>query len=253
MSPADHPLIRTRLASADLRDAWERHAAEFVAWARKSDHDSYWFHRDLFLQGLPPPGQRTLDLGCGEGRLSRDLEATGHRVVGIDASPTMLAAAKEKDPSIPICLADAAVLPFSSGSFDCVVAFMSLQDVDDFRRAIGETARVLRAGGWMCIAIVHPLNSAGEFVDEDPGSPFVIKGSYLEPYLYEDNIVRDGTEMTFVSAHRPLSAYADALRDAGLLIERVKEPAFPEHAIVAPRQHRWQKVPLFLHLRALKP
>src|SRR6266516_3950141 len=140
MNPADHPLIRTRLASADLRDAWERHAAEFVAWARKPDHDSYWFHRDLFLEDLPPPGRRTLDLGSGEGRLSRALKAMGHRVVDIDTSPTMLAAAKEKDPSIPTCLADAATLPFADGSFDCVVAFMSLQDVDDFHRAIGEAA-----------------------------------------------------------------------------------------------------------------
>jgi SAM-dependent methyltransferase len=177
----------------------------------------------------------------------------GHRVVGIDTSPTMLAAAKEKDPSITICFADAAALPLANGSFDCVVAFMSLQDVDDFRRAIGETARVLHAGGRMCMAIVHPLNSAGEFANEDPESPFVIAGSYLEPNHYEDNIVRDGMEMTFVSAHRPLSAYAEALHDAGSLIERMKEPAFPERAIAAPRQRRWQRVPLFLHLRALKP
>jgi hypothetical protein len=48
---------RARLASADLRDAWEEHAAKFIAWARKADHDSYWrFHRDQFLELVPPPG-----------------------------------------------------------------------------------------------------------------------------------------------------------------------------------------------------
>jgi hypothetical protein len=43
--------------SADLAAAWEQHAPEFIAWARKPDHDSYWrFHRDQFLELLPPPG-----------------------------------------------------------------------------------------------------------------------------------------------------------------------------------------------------
>jgi hypothetical protein len=60
----------------------------------------------------------------------------------------------------------------------------------------------------------------------------------------------DGLEMTFVSAHRPLSVYADSLADAGLLIERLGEPAPPEHATETGRSTR---VPLFLHIRALKP
>lgn len=90
---------RTRMSAANLRAAWEDHAAEFIAWAREPNHDSYWrFHRDQFLELLPPPGRRTLDLGCGEGRLSRDLKALGHEMVAVDASPTMLSAAREADP-----------------------------------------------------------------------------------------------------------------------------------------------------------
>jgi hypothetical protein len=59
--PTERPLIRTRLASADLRVAWEENAAAFVAWARKPGQDSYWqFHRDLFCDLLLPPGRKTL-------------------------------------------------------------------------------------------------------------------------------------------------------------------------------------------------
>src|SRR5205823_10308106 len=124
--PPDRPMKRTRLGSADLRSAWEEHASDFVAWARKPGFDSYWrFHRDLFLEIVPPPGRRTLDLGCGEGRLSRDLKSLGHRVVGVDASPTMLASAREADPAIEAHLAAAAALPFPDAAFDLVVAFMS--------------------------------------------------------------------------------------------------------------------------------
>jgi hypothetical protein len=56
----------------------------------------------------------------------------------------------------------------------------------------------------------------------------------------------------FVSDHRPLQAYADALADAGLLIERLCEPAVPESAVGEERSRRWQRVPLFLHVRAVK-
>lgn len=254
MKPPDRPLIRSGLEGTDLRAAWEHHAAEFVAWARAPDHDSYpQFHRELFLPLVPPQGRRTLDLGCGEGRVSRDLKAMGHRVVGVDVSATMLTAAREADPSIDTCLADAARLPFADGSFDCVVAFMSLQDVDQMPTAVEEAARVLETGGRLCLAIVHPLNSAGRFGGDEPDSPFTIEGSYLKSSFYEDNVARGGLEMTFVSAHRPVSAYAEALADSGLLIERLREPPVPEHAMTRPPNRRWARVPLFLHLRALKP
>ena len=66
--PSDRPLERTRLESADFAVAWEEHAPEFKAWARKPGHDSYWqYHREQFLELVPPPGRRALDLGCGEG------------------------------------------------------------------------------------------------------------------------------------------------------------------------------------------
>jgi SAM-dependent methyltransferase len=250
----DRPLERTRLVSADLAAAWEEHAAEFIAWARKPGHDSYWqYHRDQFLELLPPAGRRTLDLGCGEGRLSRDLKTIGHDVVAVDASPTMLAAAKEADSGIEAHLADAADLPFDDSAFDLVVAFMSLQDVDDLETAVAEAARVLEPGGSLCLAVVHPFNSAGRFAGDDASSPFVIEGSYLERFRYADNLARDGLEITFVSEHRPIEAYVGALADAGLLVERLRETDVPDSAIVRPRSRRWQRIPLFLHIRAVRP
>ena len=249
---------RTRLSNADLAAAWEENASAWTAWARQENHDSYWqFNRDLFFDLLPPPGRRTLDLGCGEGRVSRDLKALGHDVVGVDLSPTLLAAARAADASIEVHEADAAALPFGDGSFDCVVAFMSLQDVQDLGGAVGEAARVLEPGGRLCIATVHPLNSAGEFHGDEAGSPFVIDGSYLDSSYYADEVERDGLGLTFVSAHRPLQAYTGVLAEAGLVIEDLREPPEPEttHRSAEPDApwRRWQRIPLFLYLRAMKP
>jgi SAM-dependent methyltransferase len=233
-----------------LSDAWEAEADNWVAWARKPGHDSYWqFHRDRFLQLLPPPAGLTLDVGCGEGRLPRDLKKRGYQVVGVDASSTLIAYAREADPDGDYRVADAASLPLSDESITLVTAFLSLHDIEDMPGAIAEAARALKRGGRIFMAIVHPINSAGKFESRAPDAAFVIRGSYLEPGPYVDVVERDGMRMTFTSEHRPIQSYADASTDSGLLIERLVE--VPDET--DPPGERWQRLPLFLHLRVVKP
>jgi hypothetical protein len=60
--------------------------------------------------------------------------------------------------------------------------------------------------------------------------------------------------MTFHSEHRPLEAYSQALEAAGLLIEAIREPRAPEELVAnQPHKRRWQRIPMLLHLRAIKP
>jgi 2-polyprenyl-3-methyl-5-hydroxy-6-metoxy-1,4-benzoquinol methylase len=70
-----------------MRNGWETEAANWAAFARTPGHDQAHEQINLppFLALLPEPGPATLDLGCGEGRLSRLLAGRGHRVVGVDA------------------------------------------------------------------------------------------------------------------------------------------------------------------------
>lgn len=197
---------------------------------------------------MPHPGRLTVDLGCGEGRVGRDLAARGHRVVGLDASPAMVyAAADHPEAAGLITVGDAARLPLATGSADCVVAHMSLQDIDDMESAVREIARVLQPGGRVVLAIVHPVNSAGRFVGErsDPNRPFVISGSWYAPRRYVDSVERDGLTMTFHSNHRALQDYTETLAAAGFLIERLREPTDLDPA------KAWHRVPLFLHIRAV--
>ena len=113
-----------------LGDAWEQEAKHWIAWARAPDLDTYWrFHRDQFLALLPAPGTLTVDIGCGEGRLPRDLKGLGHQVIGIDLSQTMIDAARQADPDGDYRCANAGTLPLADKSCDLAVAFMSLQDV----------------------------------------------------------------------------------------------------------------------------
>ena len=113
---------------------------------------------------------------------------------------------------------------------------------------MAEIGRVLKPGGELLVAIVHPLNSAGNFVEEN----FVIEGSYLQERRYHDSLERDGLEMTFHSQHRPLEVYSRALERAGLLIRALREHPVPNEAALRGSTQRWQRIPLFLHIAARK-
>ncbi len=208
-----------------LREAWEANARDWIRWAREPGHDSYWrYHRDAFFALLPPPGALTLDVGCGEGRVTRDLKARGHRVIGIDGSPTLVDAARAEDPGGEYFVADATALPVDAAVADLVVAFMVLHDVDDLDATVYECARSLQPGGRLCAAIVHPLNSAGQFKKETEHSPFIIAGSYLSDRRYEYTAASHGLRVTFHSRHRSLETVARAFERAGLVIEAIREP-----------------------------
>lgn len=233
---------------------WEQEAENWIRWARTPNHDSYWSYSPEFFERIVGPAQgSTLEIGCGEGRVARDLRDAGHDVVAIDVSPTLLAAATKEDPSSRYMLAAAESLPFPDSSFDAVVAYNSLMDVDDMPASVGEAARVLKPDGRFCICITHPISDAGRFEDNSPHAAFKIEGTYFGRRRFEERFERDGLEITFRSWLYPLSAYTKALENSGFVIERIEEPT-PSLDSVAerPRSAKWRRVPLFMFIRAMK-
>jgi SAM-dependent methyltransferase len=205
-----------------LADAWDDNARDWIAWARAPGHDGFWDATWPALAAImTAPGGVVLDLGCGEGRAARLLQAAGRRVIGVERSPTLARAAATGSPPVTVTLADAAALPFADGTIDLVVACMSLMDVDDFDGTVAETARVLRPAGVVCIAVVHPFDSAHD--SQAPGSPLPVSRPYLQVRRYEDHFERDGLAMTFVSMHRPLGSYTAAIFGNGMVITDLSE------------------------------
>jgi SAM-dependent methyltransferase len=82
------------------------------------------------------------DIGCGEGALTAAARSPQRQIIGIDASPAMLAACPP-----PRVLADARRLPFSSGVFDAAVTANMLYHLDDPVTALREAHRILSPGG----------------------------------------------------------------------------------------------------------
>jgi len=121
-----------------------RTPAERAAWDRILD---------LVLAGSDE--LLALDVGSGTGFLSFELAARGHRVVGVDFAPAMIAEARRKaaatGASVRFEEADAERLPFAAGSFDLVMTRHVLWTLPHPEAAIDEWIRVLRPGGRLAV------------------------------------------------------------------------------------------------------
>jgi len=233
--------------------AWEAKAHDWARFARSTDHDHFFwaFNGPRFIELIPSPGRRTLDLACGEGRLGRLLAERGHRVVAVDAAPTMARLAHDAGGQL-VVVGDASWLPIATGTVDLVVAFMSLQDILDLESAVAEVSRVLVDGGRFCFAIAHPIRSAGRFDSKQSASEFSLS-SYFESRPWSWSSRHTGLELELPGVHRPLEAYTAALEHAGFVIEAMREPRpAREHASVHPESERWLRIPCFLHIRAIR-
>jgi SAM-dependent methyltransferase len=125
-----------------------------------------------------------------------------------------------------------------------VVAFMSLQDMDDAAGAVREAARVLAPGGVLVAATVHPIASSGIARDD------ATERGYFEEMRTTDAIERDGIAFEFHQIHRSLQGFLGLFFAAGLVVEDLREPR-PSQADVAddPPLGKNRARPAFLHLR----
>ena len=100
--------------------------------------------RPLLALLAPRPGERVLDLGCGDGALTAEIAAAGCAVVGIDSAPQMVAAARRR--GLDARKMDATALTFA-GEFDAVFSNAVLHWVADIDAALAGVVRALKPGG----------------------------------------------------------------------------------------------------------
>jgi hypothetical protein len=92
------------------------------------------------------------------------------------------------------------------------------------------------SGGHLCASIVHPIASAGSWVDD----VFVIR-DYLSERPHEERV----GGLVFANMHHPLESWSRWLEAAGFVIEALRE-------VPRARLRGWDGLPMFLYLRALK-
>ena len=224
---------------------WSRHAADWIAWARAPGHDAFWAYRDAFAAFVGTGQGQAIDIGCGEGRVSRLLKECGYEVTAADPVAQLVEAARAANSADHYRVAAATELPFADASFDLAIAYNVLMDVKNVPGAVTEIRRVLRPSGALFASIVHPFTDRGHFAGEAPDAPFVVPGSYFGRERFEGTEERDGLRMHFAGWSQPLEAYMAALTGAGLAVTELKEPV-PTTA----GRKRWRRLPLFLWLKA---
>jgi ubiquinone/menaquinone biosynthesis C-methylase UbiE len=155
------------------------------------------------LDGLP--AGTALDAACGTGRHAEYLRRLGHRVIGVDGSPEMLAQARRRLPDVELHDGDLNRLPLADGTVDVVLCALALSYVPDLRPVFAEFARVLRPGGHLVVSDLHVL------------------AAYLGPTLAH-RPGRGGDAATLVEHHRPLSDYLAAALPLGFQVRHCEEP-----------------------------
>ena len=201
--------------------------------------------------------QRVLDVGCGEGQISRLALAGGaSRAVGVDPTWAQLEVAAGRGGGVAYARAGAAALPFADAAFDAVVACLVFEHIREVDEAIAEVARVLRAGGRFLFFLNHPLlqtPSSGWIDDQilDPPEQYWRIG----PYLLEDESLEEVEKGVFIPfIHRPLSRYVNALADNGLVLRRMEEPPPPPGFLARAAEYEAAStIPRLLFLLLEKP
>jgi SAM-dependent methyltransferase len=118
----------------------------------------YFELRRRFLREHVRPRDRTLDLGCGDGRFTGLLAAVGARPIGADVAEAALRHARATYPEIEFVLVPVdGRLPLEDGAFDVVWASEVIEHVADTARWLSEVRRVLRPGGRLLLTTPnHP-------------------------------------------------------------------------------------------------
>lgn len=172
--------------------------------------------------------ERVIDIGCGEGQISRALARQGAGFVcGVDPTVAQLDRARQLGGAPRYVRAAAERLPLADDRFDAVLACLVFEHLPEHVPAIAEVARVLRPGGRFVLFLNHPLlqcPGSGWVIDHILDEEYWRVGAYLVPEVTMEELA-PGVVLPFV--HRPLADYVNALAARGLHLVHMAEPAPP--------------------------
>jgi SAM-dependent methyltransferase len=190
----------------------------------------------------PEPGQRILDIACGNGLHGRRLAALGATVVAIDFSEELLARAGARDEYaeaityLPIDVTDEGqLLGLADRPFDAAICQMALFDIADINPLMCALPHLLKPGGRFVFTIVHPCfnNNHFRFVAEREDCNGVLVTTYslnIRGYMTpstDPGLAMAGQPEPHLYFHRPISEVFNAAFAHGFVLDGMEECAFP--------------------------
>jgi SAM-dependent methyltransferase len=229
------------------------------------------YHRHLILPATvrllaAQAGESVVDVCCGQGVLAKVLlESPIKSFVGVDASPRLIAAAKQRhggDGRVRFLCADACVPgPWADGSHDAATCLMAVHDVRDLDGLCRNLGASIRPGGRAVLVFMHPCFRIPQQTHWGWDNDQKIQYRRINRYAKAMEIPiathpgRDSGESTLFY-HRPLSEVLGSLGRAGLGVVASEELCSHRRSQSGPfskAEHRAaEEFPLFLALKAIK-
>src|SRR5258706_5496891 len=193
------------------------------------------YHREVVLPGVLrllalKPGEKAIDIACGQGVLCRILHERGVEATGVDAARELIAAARERGPAEIRCeVGDARELDcLPEGHFDAAACVLAVQNIHPLQPVFASVARLLREGGHLVIVMMHPAFRGPKETswgwDEGKKVQYRRVDRYLlprkTPIVAHPGAAPDVYTWSF---HKPLESYVKALRPGGLLVDALEE------------------------------
>jgi 2-polyprenyl-3-methyl-5-hydroxy-6-metoxy-1,4-benzoquinol methylase len=239
--------------NAETRQAWNENAAFWDE--RMGEGNDFvevltWPATERLL-GLQP-GERVLDVACGNGLTSRRLAVMGAEVVAFDFAEELIARARRR--TVEAALAEgagrityhvldatdeAALRALGEGRFDAALCHMALFDMAEIGPLMRALSRLLRPGGRFVFSVIHPCFNSPHMAHvaemEDREGNIVTTYSvkifgYMTPSASRGAAIA-GQPKPQLYFHRPLQVLLAAGLEAGFVLDGLEERAFPpEHA-----------------------
>jgi SAM-dependent methyltransferase len=227
------------------RDAWEANAD---VWdARMGDEGNDFFNVLCWpaLASLldPRPGQRILDIACGNGLTSRRLAGLGVQVSALDFSANLIEKAKSRSTHLGSLISyhvidatdEQALLSLGPSSFDAALSNMALFDIADIETLFRTLPRLLKPGGPFVFSLTHPAfnNASTVFTMEEFDDSGEIKTVYsvkISRYMnsyHAKGVALRGQPQPQMYFERPLQYYLNVGFENGFVLDGFEERAFP--------------------------
>jgi ubiquinone/menaquinone biosynthesis C-methylase UbiE len=228
-----------------------------------ANEDTY--HAKVLLPNVlrlvdPKPGQRVLEIGCGEGFFTEEIAKKGGVITGCDISPELIALAKKKGKAAYLTTPAQDLSMFKDDSYDVVLAVLTLQNMERLDLVMKEVSRVLAPTGRFIFILNHPVIRIPQASSWDYDEKKKVQYRRLEAYLSEKRTEIDmhpgkGKKSVTYSFHRSLQEYMKLLRTAGFAITRLEEWISHKTSQAGPRAKAEdtarKEFPLFMMIEAM--
>ncbi len=265
-------MSRIENENRQAKSAWEANAA---FWDKRMGEGNDFF--DILVWPAvekllgPAPGERLLDIACGNGLTSRRLATAETNTTALDASAAMIALARQRPgaSNIDYRVIDAtdreALLGLGAGAFDGALCNMALMDIADIDPLMGAVAALLKPGGRFVFSVLHPCFNnpttiqMGELEDRNGTlvTTYSVKiARYVTPFT-QVGLAMPGQPVPHPYFHRPVGLLLAPALAAGLVLDGFEERAFPPEKVTGTSPLSWNgnfsEIPAALIVRVRRP